>query len=221
MSYPSPRFEWLIDQASSWPPRGRPKPPFGPTMVEVLRSCPLRGCFEASRGYERRISFSGRVGTAFHRVLQSLLEQPPESTAPADMAAEARRRFLSEGTRIVDFKAALRDDLTERYARQVQLYALMWRDTRGEWPVAGEVVYPMRGVAHAVPVAADLCTGVGNEARDVVLQLSRETDPHRLGQPGDVCKACDFRPWCEVFWRWQRDEPAQHVARERAGLGIE
>src|SRR5437660_4266897 len=96
MSYPSPRFEWLIDQASSWPPRGRPKPPFGPTMVEVLRSCPLRGCFEASRGYERRISFSGRVGTAFHRVLQSLLEQPPESTAPADMAAEARRRFLSE-----------------------------------------------------------------------------------------------------------------------------
>jgi hypothetical protein len=319
MSHPSPASQWLIDLASSWPPRGRPKPPFGPTMVEILRSCPLRGCFEASRGYERRISFSGRLGTAFHRVLQSLLEEPPESVSLADMAAEARRRFhselqrqeaqaslrfrerhltrdqsradaaveavmaeaqrmareglvnqvgaeglsppssendvvheplgtdephvevevrvrsddglfegivdraerLPEGTRIVDFKAALRDDLTERYARQVQLYALMWRETRGEWPVAGEVVYPMRGIAHVVSVAPDACLGVGNEARDIVRQLQRATNPAKLGLPGDVCKACDFRPWCEVFWGWQRNEPSQIVARQRAGLGIE
>src|SRR2546421_5896945 len=78
------------------PPNRRPRPPFGPTAVEVLRSCPLRGCFENSEGYERRMSYSGRVGTAFHRVLQSLIDGPPAADSPQEVAEEVRRRFAAE-----------------------------------------------------------------------------------------------------------------------------
>src|SRR5260370_40521047 len=46
-------FNWSINEDATWPPRGRPLPPFGPTALEVMRSCPLRSCFEGSTGYER------------------------------------------------------------------------------------------------------------------------------------------------------------------------
>jgi len=38
-----PPFDWVIDEAKTWPPRRRPHAPFGPGTIEVLRSCPLRG----------------------------------------------------------------------------------------------------------------------------------------------------------------------------------
>jgi hypothetical protein len=79
----------------------------------------------------------------------------------------------------------------------------------------------MVGVSHPVRVSAEICTRVGDEARRLVSTLGRERDAYRLAQPGDVCAACDFRPWCEAFWQWQEDEPSQRVARERAGLGIQ
>lgn len=63
-------FGWTIIERQSWPPSSRPQPPFGPTTVEIVRSCPLRGCFEASSGYERRQDFSARIGAAFHRTIQ-------------------------------------------------------------------------------------------------------------------------------------------------------
>src|SRR5690348_3322452 len=89
-------FEWIVDEAVAWPPRGRRKAPFGPTEVEVIRSCPLRSCFESSAGYERRQGFAARVGTAFHRTLQSLDQEPPADLGPSAVADEARRRFDAE-----------------------------------------------------------------------------------------------------------------------------
>jgi len=89
-------FDWMIDETASWPPRGRPKPPLGPTTLEVLRSCPLRTCFECSEGYERRIGFAARVGTAFHRTLQTLNENLPQQSSLLATADWARKKFLSE-----------------------------------------------------------------------------------------------------------------------------
>lgn len=71
-------FDWHVDEAASWPPRGRPEAPHGPTGLEVLRSCALRRCFESSKGYERRMGFDGRIGTAFHRTLEWLSQRPPD-----------------------------------------------------------------------------------------------------------------------------------------------
>ncbi len=89
-------YDWRVHESASWPPSGRPVPPLGPTQIEVMRSCPLRACFERSTGYERRMSFTGRIGTAFHMVLQSLVRSPLFASSPADAAADLRRRFASE-----------------------------------------------------------------------------------------------------------------------------
>jgi len=58
-----------------------------------MRSCSLRVCLEASKGYERRTAYAARVGSAFHRILQSLTEQPIASSIPQEIVSEASRRF--------------------------------------------------------------------------------------------------------------------------------
>lgn len=306
-------FDWRIDEKVSWPPKGRPKPPHGPTALEVLRSCPLRRCFEVSLGYERRMSFDGRVGTAFHRTLEWLSQQYPDPNSPDEAAVEVRERFAEElraqedeaakhprelglpynevrihaavealltvshqirgtalrrrqspldreraaenepaaeeaaraevevpvksrdglfigkvdrvehtpeGTHLLDYKSALRDDLPGRYERQVQLYASMWGDTRGEYPVAATVIYPLAGKSHPVSVTPEACEEVVSEYRGLLSSV-RERPAYHLATPGDTCKICEFRPWCKPFWHWQAREKSIPVALERAYLGFE
>jgi len=298
-------FEWTIDEQTTWPPAIRPRPPFGPTGLEVIRSCPLRVCFEASPGYLRRSGFAARVGTAFHATLEALSINPP-SGALDDVAEMARRLFMDclakqeaeatsrpreaglpreedrvqraieavmveaqrlartsggrfgdslgaqslaadtatqtaveveipvrsreglfhgridraehtvAGTRLVDYKSALRPDLPERYERQLQLYAFLWHDQRGEWPVEAAVVYPLVPFVHPVSIDVNTCREV---ARDSALQIDRlhaTQDFVDLATPGDVCKVCEFRPWCRPFWDWQAN-----ASVERAAIGIE
>lgn len=305
-------FDWHINEEEAWPPKGRPKPPHGPTGLEVLRSCALRRCFECSRGYERRMSFDGRIGTAFHRALEWLSQRPSDQKSPNEIAAEARSRFAQElrdqeeqatsrprertlprnetrthlaaealiaaahqvrgarrsaqpyarsvppdespasletnsraevevpvrsrnglfagkvdrvehgqdGTRLLDYKSALLKDLPGRYERQVQLYAAMWHDTRGEYPSEASVVYPLIGTSHPVSVAPDLCEQVSKEYTDLVSSIE-ERPAYYLATPGDTCKICEFRPWCKPFWHWQAREKSASVALERAYLGFE
>ena len=319
MSDQETSFSWLIDESKTWPPFGRPKAPFGPTDLEVLRSCSLRRCFEVSGSYERRIGFAARIGTAFHRTLESLFQTPPQASEIAEVAEEAKRRFaqelqkqedekakrpreqwlpmdeariqraletliveaqrivreagkddyderpvsqeflrlegqespdhliegqietevlvksedgllhgrvdyaehLSEGVRLLDYKSALRTDLPERYGRQLQLYALLWHETRGEWPSKALVVYPFTGLTYSISVDPMTCTSVGDESRRLIAHIQSVRQAERLATPGDVCKVCEFRPWCKPFWQWQAQENSHTVALERAYLGFE
>lgn len=306
-------FDWHIYENVSWPPTGRPKAPHGPTALEVLRSCPLRRCFEVSRGYEQRMSFDGRVGTAFHRTQEWLSQQRSDLQSPDDLAAKIRERFAEElraqeteaaahprerglphnevrmhsaaeallaaahqvqgaaaqprhsspehvkqveneplpesssnveveipvksrdklfagkvdraehtpeGTRLLDYKSALRDDLPGRYERQVQLYAVMWRDTRGEYPSEATVVYPLIGTSYPVSVTPEACEEVAREYTELVSSIEQRP-AYNLATPGDTCKICEFRPWCKPFWHWQAREKSAPVALERAYLGFE
>ncbi len=320
---PSSAFTWHIDESQFWPPRGRPQPPFGPTLLEIMRSCPLRVCFEMSKGYERRTAYSARVGIAFHRTLQSLTEQPISSSNPKEIVEEASRRFraalaLQEmrkntrpreqtltrneervqralesiavealrlahyvergnvvfpaqqsqetvandqqgvpgrsdddkelimvevpvqsqdglltgrvdyaerlpngGIRLLDYKSALRDDVPERYERQLQIYALLWYETFGEWPTEALVVYPFVGTVHTVSIDPATCLKVGQEARQTIRSTQEAFNAERLATPGTVCTVCEFRPWCRPFWRWQASHTSHSQALERAADGFE
>lgn len=311
-------FSYLLKNGEGWPPTVRPKPPLGPSMVEIVRSCPLRSCFDASPGYERRMDYPARVGTAFHRTLQSFYEKglpidrekavnearkrfeqelqrqetdarsrPRESALPHDTIRVDRAveslileaiRFMNlgyvppsphnvfsdssqfdvvfdktssnapgspvevevpvrsndgyfqgridrvehtdEGTVIYDFKSALRDDLPGRYQRQIQLYSLMWRDTRNEWPTAGYVVYPLTGKSYQVAIDPDLCQSITDESAELVDRMQKEPVFSRLALPGDTCTVCEYRPWCNPFWAWQADEKSHLRAIERSSLGF-
>jgi PD-(D/E)XK nuclease superfamily protein len=316
---PNYASNWQIDRAKLWPPRSRPSSPFGPTTIEIIRSCALRVCFEVSRGYERRTAYAARVGIAFHRTLQSLAEQPIQSANQSEIIDEAYRRFrheltlqetqknnrpreqmlprdeervyhalesiatealrlakqfaigkveykrrgakatngfhppemrnlsegsivvevpvqsqdgllagrvdyaerLSTGIRLLDYKSALRDDLPERYERQLQLYTLMWYETFGEWPVEAAVVYPFTGAIYSVSVDPETCLRVGNEARLLIKQLQEGIPAEQLATPGEACTICEFRPWCKPFWMWQAKHPNLSTALQNAVLGFE
>jgi len=315
-------FNWLINESSLWPPRGRPEAPFGPTAIEIMRSCTLRIYFEYSKGYERRTAYAARVGIAFHRTLQSLTERPIGSSNPDIIVEEAAKRFREElalqemqkdthpreqmlarneervqraleavtvealrlaeyslgessvlehkqqradmpikgatsmgtnvsgefvvveipvqsrdgllmgridyaerlpngGVRLIDYKSALRADLPERYERQLQLYALLWHETFGEWPAEALVVYPFTGATHKVAVNPGICLQVGYEARQIVQKLQEGLSAEHLASPGTVCTVCEFRPWCRPFWRWQADHASHSRALEDAVHGFE
>jgi CRISPR/Cas system-associated exonuclease Cas4 (RecB family) len=314
-------FNYSLHDKTSWPPMGRPKSPYGPTALEVMRSCMLRNCFEASPIYERRLGPAARIGTVLHRTLQSLNQKPIEAENTEQLAAETRRRFLAElqdqkdqsaarvreqslvwdqnrtdhaleaviseairtqplgkarfsssgwegqsytekpteefqpsienhnalvevevpvksnngliqgridrvekienGVRLVDYKSAFREDLPERYIRQLQLYAYLWYETRGEWPIEALVFYPMLGTFHLVSVEKSICNQVAAESLDLIERVTKNIKPTDLGSPGDVCKVCEFRPWCHPFWNWQRHEANQLKAVDNASMGFE
>jgi CRISPR/Cas system-associated exonuclease Cas4 (RecB family) len=308
MNEPRP-FNWTIAEQGSWPPRKRPRPPFSVTAVEVLRSCALRVCFEASPGYERRTGFAARVGTAFHKTLEQLSSAPLYGSA-ADAGAHARDLFLaalaeqerqaaarpreqtlsreetrveraleavvieaqrlarsadtpirelatpmldtavsrdipvqvevlvrsrdgllhgridrvermSGGVRLVDYKSALRPDLPERYERQLQLYAAMWHDAADEWPVDGLVVYPLTATQHRVAVDPVVCEQVVQDAARGIARVLSARATEALATPGDVCKVCEFRPWCRAFWESQARDTHPSSALQQAAMGFE
>lgn len=319
---PQAAFNWHINEGHLWPPRGRPKPPFGPTAIEMMRSCTLRVCFEYSKGYERRTAYAARVGIAFHRTLQSLTERPIISSVQDEIVDEASRRFhqalamqeaqksmrpreqmltrneervqralesvavealrlakyFSEGKvvlkpkqpyadisnngrfspnigrneelvmvevpvrsqdgllagridyaeklpnggiRLLDYKSALRDDVPERYERQLQMYALLWYETFGEWPVEALVVYPLTGTVHKVGIDPATCQQVGQEAHLIAKRLQEGLRVEQLASPSTVCTVCEFRPWCRPFWRWQASNSIHSQALEHAVYGFE
>jgi len=126
----------------------------------------------------------------------------------------------SDGTVIYDFKSALRDDLPGRYQRQIQLYSLMWQETRGDWPIAGYVVYPLAGKAYPVPVDSEVCIKTAQESKTIIENLQKEPSLTKLAIPGDTCTVCEYRPWCNPFWSWQSKEKSHIQAIERASLGF-
>lgn len=319
----SENFDYVLDDSSTWPPKQRPIHPFGPTIVEIIRSCPLRSCFDVSPGYERRTSVSGRIGTALHATIQYLGESSFGEKSIEEVAAEASKRFTIElksqrtnaserpreqglswdnhrlersaqaavaeahrmfqsgnqhtlhthrsidysdvkginavnqifplfsqdvsvavevpvrsadglfkgrvdraehtqaGTRLIDYKSAIREDLPERYERQLQLYSFMWHDTFGDWPVEAQVYYPLRGAFFSVDVTPSVCQDVASDAALLVDKLTKGNQLSTLATPGDVCKVCEFRPWCRPFWNSQAKEQKHMRALEKAGMGFE
>jgi CRISPR/Cas system-associated exonuclease Cas4 (RecB family) len=324
MKQPLSPFDWSLAENSHWPPYGKPSPPFGPTAVEVIRSCALRLRFETSTGYERRTEYSARVGIAFHRTLQSLTEDPLSTEERDQVSAEALHRFHQElevqeqqrskrireqtlqlpeeriqrarvaivteaqriaryasqqkrllkhkpeppaqgnngnsaiqstresdehvvwaevpvqshdgllsgrvdyaerlpggGIRLLDYKSALRDDVPERYERQLQLYALLWYETFGEWPVEASLYYSFTGTMHPVTIQPHLCSQEGNEARQLVKRFLENDAAMQQAAPGTVCTVCEFRPWCQAFWKWQAGHKVSSEALTNAFYGFE
>lgn len=312
-------FTWRLNQRDLRPPRGRPEAPFGPTSIEMIRTCGLRACFERSQGDERRTAYAARVGIAFHNTLQSLTEYPIRSETRSEIIAEAQHRFnyelsqqeeqknsrpreqllprdeerihralealaseslrltkqftsgqtgyenrgatgveealLSEmkqtgegkvlvevpiqshdglltgrvdyaerlptGLRLLDYKSALRDELPARYERQLQLYALLWYETFGEWPQEAWVTYPLTGAMYRVAIDPEICHAVVNEARVLIKQVQECASVEQLAAPGETCTLCEFRPWCQPFWQWQAQHSSHSVALQMAALGFE
>jgi hypothetical protein len=130
-------------------------------------------------------------------------------------------RLPNGGIRLLDYKSALRDDVPERYERQLQIYALLWYETFDEWPTEALIVYPFSGTVHNIPIDPATCLKVGQEARQIIRSTQEAFNAERLASPGTVCTVCEFRPWCRPFWRWQASHTSHSHALEQAANGFE
>ena len=84
-----------------------------------------------------------------------------------------------------------------------------------------EVLYPLTASSHQVSVEPEICQQVATEATEIIIHLKGEPSLEKLATPGDICRVCDFRPWCQAFWRWQADETSLTQALEKAITGFE
>lgn len=153
----------------------------------------------------------------------TLLEVPVKSTDGLFIGRIDRVEVHDDGAWIIDYKLADQEDLPERYARQVQMYASMWRDGYGDWPTGATVVYPLSGSKHSVDVSPQACGSTLQDARSLLNEVigSRADDVGKLARPGDVCTVCEFRPWCQPFWRYQETQFRTKESFKCASVGIE
>jgi hypothetical protein len=75
-----------------WYASNIPYPPFGPTFIDIIRSCPTRAWFERTNLPRRRAS-TARIGIAFHEVIESFRRTPLRVSRPDELVAEVTRRF--------------------------------------------------------------------------------------------------------------------------------
>jgi hypothetical protein len=132
-----------------------------------------------------------------------------------------RVEHREDGTWLFDYKSALRNDLPGRYERQLLLYASLYHELRGEWPVEGRLIYPLTSACHEVALEPTACEQIAAEARKLIMQATQADEPSRLAAPGDTCKICEFRPWCGPFWTWQARERDRVEAIGKAFWGFE
>ncbi len=132
-----------------------------------------------------------------------------------------RAEHSVNGVRLIDFKLGLSDDVPEQYQRQLQLYAYLWQQSRGEWPFEASLIYSLTGKEHSVQITPEICLAVARDYRKVIARIEKETRFEKLAKPGEVCKFCEFRPWCKPFWSWQASETDDKTMLERAFWGFE
>lgn len=107
-----------------------------------------------------------------------------------------------DGPVVVDYKSAESFDEAHlaRFTRQLLLYAYLWNDAHGEWPVRGIIDFVLLGREISVPIAAaeslELIGCVGR-----AIESNRGLNSDRLATPGPACSRCDYRPWCAAYWR--------------------
>jgi CRISPR/Cas system-associated exonuclease Cas4 (RecB family) len=129
--------------------------------------------------------------------------------------------YTDDGPHLIDYKSAVRDDLPERYQRQLLLYAALWFEMFDEWPAKATLVYPFTGTLQDIPLTVAACRATLEEARTSIRQLQSAAPAESKATPGDVCHVCTYRPWCRPFWRFQASEQNDHVALERSRMGVQ
>ena len=108
------------------------------------------------------------------------------------------------GALVVDYKTGSLDNPAnlERYEQQCLFYAWLWHDSHGEWPSRYRIVNPLTGKDHSGDVDPRAAEELAEDARRLALRLGEDHPPaSEQASPGEVCSSCEFRPWCEPFWR--------------------
>lgn len=111
---------------------------------------------------------------------------------------------VSEGRAVViDFKTGdlRRPESVERYERQLLFYALLCQEVLGIWPERGLLINHAQGVTRAFDMDRAKGEDLAVEARSLLQRVRCAGRDASLAMPGPHCESCDFRPWCDAYWR--------------------
>jgi len=90
--------------------------------------------------------------------------------------------------------------------QQLKLYAALYAETTGQWPVTLEIV-PLDGAVHAEVVSRDECRSLLSEARRlaeecnaILIAYAAFDAAMRLARPAsETCRRCEYRPLCPAY----------------------
>lgn len=126
--------------------------------------------------------------------------------------------------RITDYKTTqtpTEDDISH-HAQQIRLYAYLWFESTGHWAAEGVVSYPISVREHTFEIHPEECLALAEEVRMAAGSLINDApSAEALANPGEACSRCDFRPWCEPFWKMQNSLAEASDLFERSSLGFE
>ena len=96
--------------------------------------------------------------------------------------------------------------LKNSYKNQLMLYAFLYKQERNEWPIKLEIV-TSQGEVIDIPYEKSDCENLAQNSLTKLKNLaekieSLQEDPSRimeLGNPGDTCTWCQYRPSCPAY----------------------
>lgn len=116
---------------------------------------------------------------------------------------------LSDGGSVtmVDLKTGTLDERgRERYENQIHIYAYAYESVYGIWPSHGILRNPSTGREIRFPIDPKKAEGLIAQASKEVDRIAAEQQMAQLAQTGEACRNCDYRPWCDPYWRSEHDQ---------------
>ena len=119
----------------------------------------------------------------------------------------------SNGVEIVDYKSGMiteqnSDDIKESYKIQLLLYAGLYFENHGEWPVQ-LTLSNLDGSEYNVPMDSEESTALLDKSRakirEINTYISEGATTEDLASPSPAaCYFCEYRPVCKKYWKTRR-----------------
>jgi hypothetical protein len=118
---------------------------------------------------------------------------------------------------IVDYKSGglADEEKVERYSRQLHFYAFLWHEVHGEWPTEAWLVNPITNSRVEIPIRTGQAEWLASDAIRRLEEVASEPDIGRLGNVGEHCSSCPYRPWCRPYWD---DAAVRHASTGRTDI---
>ena len=115
---------------------------------------------------------------------------------------------LARPAELVEFKTGAP---SPDHERQLELYALVWSRQRGVFPKL-TLVYP--GESRSWPTDADRLEGVRQTLADDVAEFDAALQQEAPAHPGDHCRYCPVRSFCDPYWEEPLPGDRQFIVAE-------
>lgn len=128
-------------------------------------------------------------------------------------------RLAGDGITVVDFKTG---EPKSAHLQQLVLYAVLWWRRTGQVPAAIEARYPSHIKTFSVSLDKLHTTEENLRVRiDELTGILEE--PPAVPRPGDQCRYCDVRQFCEAYWENSLEElpTSQAQQNEQRSIDIE